>query len=522
MGFFTFVKPYYRLGTGKSFIGALLAKSIYLHTDQTILVVCFTNHALDDILEGLLNIGVPGDNMLRLGGKSTPTTEPLKLQNQNYSGSRRTRDQWTIINSLKNDGELSVNDMQQMFKKYNDNRIHYKEIMEFLEFDFPVFFEAFSVPNSEDGMTVIGAKGQKITPVYLINQWRYGWDAGVFKEWSEQGEGRQVVWNMSYTKRQEMWRKWEEAIISELVQHFSSVADNYNNTQEKLMLAQSENNVNLLKTKRIVGCTTTAAAKYCSDIQAFNPDILLVEEAGEILESHVLTALAPEASQAILIGDHQYVNHMQFEKNDTDVHLGRQLRPKVNNYGLTIEKGEGYDLNRSLFERLILKHYPHETLKEQHRMRPEISSLIRFLTYPDLVDAPSTLNRPDILGLQDNIVFIDHDHPEDDLPKIADRRDMAATSSKQNSFETDMILKIVKYLGQQGYGTDELVILTPYLGQLQNLRQALKEDNDPILSDLDSYELVRAGLINSADAKLTKKAIRLATIGKTTLKPGSC
>lgn len=149
-------------------------------------------------------------------------------------------------------------------------------------------------------------------------------------------------------------------------------------------------------------------------------------------------------------------------------------------------------------------------------MRPEISSLIRFLTYPDLVDAPSTLNRPDILGLQDNIVFIDHEHPEDDLPQVADRRDMAATSSKQNSFETDMILKIVKYLGQQGYGTDELVILTPYLGQLQNLRQALKTDNDPILSDLDSYELVRAGLINSADAKLTKKAIRLATIGKVT------
>lgn len=76
-----------------------------------------------------------------------------------------------------------------------------------------------------------------------------------------------------------------------------------------------------------------------------------------------------------------------------------------------------------------------------------------------------------------------------------------------------MILKIVKYLGQQGYGTDEIVVLTPYLGQLQNLRQALKKDNDPILNDLDSYELVRAGLVNSAEAKLAKKAIRLATIG---------
>lgn len=306
---FVFVKPYYHLGTGKSFIGALLAKSIYLHTEQTILVVCFTNHALDDILEGLLKIGVPAEDMLRLGGKSTQITEPLKLQNQNYSGSLRTRDQWTIIDSLKSDAESFVNDMQQTFTKYKNNRIHYRDIMEFLEFDFPLFFEAFSVPDSEDGMTVIGAQGQKVTPVYLINQWHRGWDAGVFKEWSKQDEGRQVVWNMNYTKRQEMWRKWEAAIISDLVQHFSTVADNYNSIQEKLMLAQSANNVNLFKSKRIVGCTTTAAAKYCADIQAFNPDVLLVEEAGEILESHVLTALAPEASQVILIGDHQYVNH---------------------------------------------------------------------------------------------------------------------------------------------------------------------------------------------------------------------
>lgn len=100
-------------------------------------------------------------------------------------------------------------------------------------------------------------------------------------------------------------------------------------------------------------------------------------------------------------------------------------------------------------------------------MRPEISSLIRALTYPNLVDAPATTNRPNLLGVQDNVVFLDHQHPEDEEPQLADRRDMNATSSKQNTFEAEMVLKIVRYLGQQGYGTDKIVILTPYLGQLQ-------------------------------------------------------
>src|SRR5882724_7956550 len=82
-----------------------------------------------------------------------------------------------------------------------------------------------------------------------------------------------------------------------------------------------------------------------------------------------------------------------------------------------------------------------------------------------------------------------------------------------------MVLKIVRYLAQQGYGTDKIVILTPYLGQLRLLQESLKKDNDPVLNDLDSYDLVRAGLISSSTVKLDKKPIRLATIGSIPLTP---
>ncbi len=178
-----------------------------------------------------------------------------------------------------------------------------------------------------------------------------------------------------------------------------------------------------------------------------------------------------------------------------------------------MEKGEGYDLNRSLFERLFLKGYPHQILVAQHRMRPEISALIRHLTYPDLVDAPKTQNRPHLRGIQDDVVFINHGHPEDDNPQIADRRDLGSKSSKQNTYEARMVLKIVKYLAQQGYGTDKMVVLTPYLGQLHKLRRELQEDTDPVLNDLDSYDLIRAGLLTAGAAKSAKRSLRLATIG---------
>lgn len=43
-------------------------------------------------------------------------------------------------------------------------------------------------------------------------------------------------------------------------------------------------------------------------IRAARPSVLLVEEAGEILESHVLTSLSDGVEHLILIGDHKYVS----------------------------------------------------------------------------------------------------------------------------------------------------------------------------------------------------------------------
>lgn len=149
---------------------------------------------------------------------------------------------------------------------------------------------------------------------------------------------------------------------------------------------------------RIVACTTTAAAKYSSQIQSAAPGIVLVEEAGEILESHVLTAMTPYTKQLIPIEDH------------------RQLRPKVNNHHLTVEKGDGFSLNRSLFERLVMAGFPHTTLTQQHRMCPEMSALVRYLTYPNLLDAPSTSQREALRGIKNRVVFIKHTKLESSAP----------------------------------------------------------------------------------------------------------
>ncbi|KAF8624034.1 hypothetical protein AX17_007240 [Amanita inopinata Kibby_2008] len=476
-------------GTGKSFIGALLAKAIHDHSKQRILVVCYTNHALDQFLEDLMDIGIPEGDIVRLGVKTTTRTAPLAL-NQQKSNYRFAKADWSMIDSLKSEIDALQNVLGAMFRRYQSSSPSFQDILEFLEFQEPEFFEAFRVPAPEDGMSRVTRKGRTVGYTYLIYQWSNGWDCGIFEKDCDFSKP-QMVWGMAPAERKRLFFKWKEEILREQLHTFYSTAKQYNECVHQLERKFSEKDSQILQSKRIVGCTTTGAAKYTELIQAASPSVLLVEEAGEILESHILTALGREKNQLILIGDH------------------KQLRPKVNNYLLTVEKGEGYDLNMSMFERLVLRNYPHTTLSQQHRMRPEISALVRDLTYPDLKDAPSTQNRPDLRGIRDNIVFINHDKPED---KPLNELDRDATSSKQNTHEAQMILKIVRYLGQQGYGTDKLVILTPYLGQLQNLRSALSKETDPVLNDLDSHDLVCAGLVTPAAASMNKNPIRLATI----------
>ncbi|TAQ88242.1 hypothetical protein B7494_g3417 [Chlorociboria aeruginascens] len=485
--------PYFKYleeRTGKSFIGALSAKVLHDFTQQTIIILAYTNHALDQFLEELIDIGIPTSSLIRLGSKSTDKTKLLTLREQ--GSSKLNPSQWDQINKLEQKLQQHETRLKDAFMRYRAN-IQKGQLIDYLEFapDNLPFFEAFSVPvEGSDGMTRVGKKGKAVNQYYLLDRWLRGNNAGIFQHMIPSGAS--PIWNMIPNLRDSTSEKWRKAIVDDLVAEICRLGKQINLDQAELALILSQRDTNIIKAKRIIACTTTGAAKYAASIQAASPGIILVEEAGEILESHILTALAPQTEQLIMIGDH------------------KQLRPKCS-YDLSVEQGDGFDLNRSLFERLILAGFPHTTLQQQHRMRPEISSIIRHLTYPELTDADTTSKRPDLRGFCNNVMFVNHKIPESEL-KVQEMRDVGSTSSKQNDFEGQMILKCVRYLAQQGYGSDKLVVLTPYLGQLKLLRDQLANENDPILNDLDKYDLIRAGLLTDTSSKTSKPSLRISTI----------
>ena len=206
--------------------------------------------------------------------------------------------------------------------------------------------------------------------------------------------------------------------------------------------------------------------QFQSMVAALSPKIIICEEAGEVLESHILAAVSGSSQHLILIGDHL------------------QLRPQIATYVLSSDSRQGrqYNLDRSLFERLVKTgRVPSSPLATQRRMRPEICDLVRHL-YPYLVDGKQVLKYPDVSGMATNVFFMDHRNPEDS-------RDQYGIQSYANTFEAEMVKALVLHLIRNGYQQSSITVLTPYLGQLARLRDTLGDIARLAIDERDQEQL---------------------------------
>ena len=296
---------------------------MYENSAENILVLCYTNHALDQFLEDILDIDVPSDVMLRLGSKSTPRTKSLGLYDQ-AGAYRRSQQAWDLLKTNLVRTNLLENDIQKKSSSFENLRVSAKDVLEYLQFadEDPEFFLAFSIPESDDEMSQVDEKGKTVGPLYLFSRWLGGLDAGVFK--NQVRAEHEHIWKMNRTQRSQCYQTWTRGFYEEHAFMLQDLMKDYDRCNEQLTEIRNENLAQVIQQKRIIGCTTNAAARHKEILMNAKPGIILVEEAGEILESHILTALSSRTKQLVLVGDHQ------------------QLRPKVNNYGLTVEKGDGY------------------------------------------------------------------------------------------------------------------------------------------------------------------------------------
>lgn len=251
-----------------------------------------------------MKIGIPESSIARLGGRASSTVSQLSLKNQTKEKYFRSNAEQTIIDNLKERADFLREELETTFRSFLAPNISLEDILTYIEFDDSDYFDAFQVPESTDGMIRVGKQGDAIDATYLISQWSQGRKAGRFERESHIQNAAEI-WSMTDAQRQQKMTNWKSAIHQTLAEDIWKHGRNYDECQDELLRKSSESSVAVLKQMRIIGCTTTGAAKYTEDIRAASPGVLLVEEAGEILESHVITALGKNTTHMILIGDHK-------------------------------------------------------------------------------------------------------------------------------------------------------------------------------------------------------------------------
>ncbi|NWI50997.1 ZNFX1 protein, partial [Calyptomena viridis] len=252
----------------------------------------------------------------------------------------------------------------------------------------------------------------------------------------------QDLWQLDMSSRWRLYRLWLQTYQGFIRQSYLGSELEYQAAADRLKKLKLQKDFCILQGAKIVGMTTTGAAKYRQILQYLEPRIVVVEEAAEVLEAHTITTLSKACQHLILIGDHQ------------------QLQPSANVYDLA----RNFNLEVSLFERLIKVDFPFVCLKYQHRMRPEIAELISPHIYQKLENHPSVLEYENIKGVSSNVFFVEHDFPEQEIRE---------GKSHQNTHEAEFVVELCKYLLCQDYQPSQITILTTYTGQLYCLRKLM-------------------------------------------------
>jgi hypothetical protein len=269
------------------------------------------------------------------------------------------------------------------------------------------------------------------------------------------------VWKLSKVDRHRLYIHWLKRYRSRVViPELMDMCDRYEHMCHQKRVLDQDSQVQVLMSSAVVGLTTTGVAKFQNLIRRVGPPIAVVEEAAEVLEAHIVTALTSSTKHVILIGDHE------------------QLRPSTAVHRLAVK----YKLDVSMFERLISNGLPVKTLSRQRRMRSEIAQLVAPI-YPNLTNHPQVESYPSVLGLSHNVFFLDHQHPEGGDSE-------SSGLSKTNPFEAAFIARLSAHLMLQGYNDKQVTVLTAYSGQVKLIRQELRQFNlgNIYVTSVDNYQ----------------------------------
>ena len=164
--------------------------------------------------------------------------------------------------------------------------------------DFQMQVSLREFANDEDFEDKNGLKVLQPSEVVICRAEETAWPDKLCKELESneimtEGEEKHTrdLWKMSPNRRWKLYRLW----LQRAEKHYLKTLQNIQLDYERILARQrevmQEEDLHVLQDARVIGMTTTCAARYRQILQRISPKIVLVEEAAEVLEAHIITSL---------------------------------------------------------------------------------------------------------------------------------------------------------------------------------------------------------------------------------------
>jgi len=239
--------------------------------------------------------------------------------------------------------------------------------------------------------------------------------------------------------RGEVYRAWVTQLDAKILRELRAHMYEYQDITKRYDVARNMANVKMIRFLgiKVIACTTTGLSKYRGLLSALEPRIMIIEEAAETTEATIIAGMIDSLQQLVLVGDHH-----QLQANCNVQALGE----------------EPYNLNVSMFERLVKNGISFTMLNTQRRMISDVRALLTTGNNPfyhNLKDHSSVLDRvvkrPPIPGMGGRDTwFFHHNWPD---AKNFD-------GSSYNLFEAEMVSGFYNYLVLNGTEPASITILT--------------------------------------------------------------
>lgn len=292
-------------GTGKSYTAVALVKTLLANKRAAalgpILAVTYTNHALDQDLENFLDSGIT--QIIRIGSQyKSERLADINLKNVT-SKSTRTQLEWKTkrdcMHDMFNQARGPVSDaIQNLVTDGSDENLKI-----YPQDKWPEFHDQF-YGEDDEGFRVHTSGKQSIFDLWLSGRLGTGDGIGRVRNVDELLDRAVNIREMSPEERGALYRFWRTEMEEIGRRDFLAAVRDYQDCRKKFQAASHEVDLRCLSEANIIGITTSGLARNYPLLKRLPFKAVLVEEAGEILEAHTLTAFLPSMEHGILIGDH--------------------------------------------------------------------------------------------------------------------------------------------------------------------------------------------------------------------------